>query len=418
VKEIANDSEEFKKYIEDKKISLALMASFVILIIQYFILIYFNLIDSGTGSRIQLISKGLVGVAFLYAFPSVLKRSGIKAIGIYGFSIFIFLIHFTIFPENRTYMTNLIFPFFFMSLPAFIYTLSIKDLRVFKTIMKKLGYIVFIFGLLIGMLVFLGRTSVGAYSMSLSYYMLLPTILFLDELLDKFSLKTLVLVGISLLIILALGSRGAILCVIVFIILKFIRPNSKRTYKRALGHFSIICVGVVALVFMEQILMSIYNFLMRFGINSRSLILFTRENIYLTGRDRIYENVLSEILENPILGIGIAGDTRIIGNSYVHNFFIEVVGNFGVVLGSILSITVLLLIIKSLLTKDTLKYNLFIIWLSLGFVHLMVSSSYLTDLKFWIFLGLVINFNKAVAKRKYTKSIDVVDNINVIEGRN
>lgn len=418
MKDLASGNQDLKKYNEDKKISLALMASFVILTIQYFMLIYFNLLDTGTGSRIQLISKGLVGLAFLYALLPVLKRSSIKAIGIYGFSLLVFLIHFTIFPENRTYMTNLVFPFYFMSLPALIYTLSIKDLRVFKTIMKKSSYIVFIFGLLIGILVFFGRTSVGAYSMSLSYYMLLPTILFLDELMNKFSLKTLVLTGISLLIILALGSRGAILCIIVFIFLKFIRPNSKRTYKRAFGHFSIICVGVVALIFMEQILMSIYNFLLRFGINSRSLILFTRENIYLSGRDRIYENVLSEILENSILGIGIAGDTRIIGNSYVHNFFIEVVGNFGVVLGSILSITVLLLIIKSLLTKDTLKYNLFIIWLSLGFVHLMVSSSYLTDLKFWIFLGLMINFNKAVAKRKYTKSIDVVENINVIEGRN
>lgn len=418
MREFTSGSQDLKSHRDDRKISIAIMASFVILTIQYFILIYFNLLESGAGSRIQMILKGLVGLAFLYALPPVLRRSKVKAIGIYGISIFVFLLHYAIFPENRVYIMGLVFPYFFMSLPAFVYTLSLRDFEVFKIVMKKSGYIVFIFGLLIGMLVFLGRTSVGAYSMSLSYYMLLPTILFLDELMDKFSLKTLVLAGISLLIILALGSRGAILCVIVFIILKFIRPNSKRTYKRAFGHFSIICVGVVALIFMEQILMSIYNFLLRFGINSRSLILFTRENIYLSGRDRIYENVLSEILENSILGIGIAGDTRIIGNSYVHNFFIEVVGNFGVVLGSILSITVLLLIIKSLLTKDTLKYNLFIIWLSLGFVHLMVSSSYLTDLKFWIFLGLMINFNKAVAKRKYTKSIDVVENINVIEGRN
>lgn len=298
---------------------------------------------------------------------------------------------------------GLVFPFFFMSLPAFVYALSLRDFEVFKIVMKKSGYVVFSVGLLIGILVLTGRSSVGAYNMGLSYYMLLPTILFLDELMDKFSLKTLVLAGISLLIILALGSRGAILCIIVFIILKFVRPNSKRTYKRALGHISIICVGVVALIFMEQILMSIYNFLLRFGINSRSLILFTRENVYLSGRDRIYENVLSEILGNPILGIGIAGDTRIIGNSYVHNFFIEVVGNFGVVFGVILSIALIILIVKSLISKNYNRYNLTIIWVSLGFVHLMVSSSYLTDLKFWILLGLLINmlFNR-VQKSRYT----------------
>lgn len=418
MREFTSGSLDSKSHRDDRKISIAIMASFVILTIQYFILIYFNLMSTSIGSSVQLLSKALVGLAYLYALPSVLKRSKIKFIGVYGIAVFVFLLHYAIFPENRVFLLGLLFPFFFMSLPAFIYTLSLKDLSVFKAIMKKLSYIVFIFGLLIGILVFLGRTSVGAYSMSLSYYMLLPTILFLDELMDKFSLKLLVLAGVSLLIILALGSRGAILCVLVFAFLKFIRPNSKRTYKRALGHFSILGAGVVALIFLENILISLYTFLQGFGINSRTLILLLRENIYLSGRDRIYENVLSEILGNPILGIGIAGDTRIIGNSYVHNFFIEVVGNFGVVLGSILSITVLLLIIKYLLTKDTLKYNLFIIWLSLGFVHLMFSSSYLIDLKFWIFFGLLINFNKVVAKRKYTKSIDVVENINVIEGRN
>jgi hypothetical protein len=36
--------------------------------------------------------------------------------------------------------------------------------------------------------------------------------------------------------------------------------------------------------------------------------------------------------------------------------------------------------------------------LSLGFVHLMVSRSYLIDIKFWIFLGLIINLIK---EKKY-----------------
>lgn len=397
---ITNSLEEFKTYREDKKISIALMSSFVILTIQYFILIYFNLLESGAGSRIQLISKLLVGVAFLFALPPVLKRSKIKAFEVYVLSIFVFLLHYAIFSENRVYMLNILFPFFFMSLPAFIYTLSIKDLGVFKIMMKKSSYIVFVFGLLIGILVFLGKISVGAYSMSLSYYMLLPTILFLDELMDKFSLKAIIFASVSLLIILALGSRGAILCIVVFVLLKFARPNSMRTYKRALGHFSIIGAGVVVLIFFEKILMSLYSFLQGFGINSRTLILLLRENIYLSGRDQIYEMVIEEIINHPFLGIGLAGDTRIIGSSYVHNFFIEAIGNFGVVLGSFIGVGIIIIIINSLLAKDTFKYNLTIVWLCLGFVHLMVSSSYLIDMKFWIFLGLIINMSLSNSKEK------------------
>ena len=403
MREFTSASQDLKSHRDDRKISIAIMASFVILTIQYFILIYFNLLESGAGSRIQLISKGLVGLAFLYALPPVLKRSKVKAIGIYGISISVFLLHYAIFPENRVYIMGLVFPFFFMSLPAFVYALSLRDFEVFKIVMKKSGYVVFSVGLLIGILVLTGRSSVGAYSMSLSYYMLLPTILFLDELMDKFSFKMLILIGLSLLIILSLGARGPLLGIAVFSILKFIRPNSKRTYKRALVHFSLVSAGVIGVIFLEKIIMSLYNFLQGLGINSRTLVLLLREDIHLSGRDRIYNIVLEEILERPLLGIGIAGDTRVIGSSYVHNFFIEIIGNFGIIVGIILSIALIILVVKSLLSKEYNRYNLTIIWVSLGFVHLMVSSSYLTDLKFWILLGLLINmlFNR-VQKSRYT----------------
>lgn len=376
----------------DKKISNALMASFVILTIQYFILIYFGLIDTSTGHLVQLSSKGLVGLAYLYALPSVVKRSLNNFIAIYFLGIFIFLLHYFVFPENRPYIVTLVFPFFSMCLPAFIYSISIRDFQVFKLVMKQTSYIVFCTGLLIGVLVFTGITSVGSYSMALSYYMLLPTIIFIDELMDRFSFKMLVFTALSLLIILSLGSRGAMLCIVVFGSLKFIRPNSKRTYKRVIGNVSLVSIAVITLVFLEQIMMSLYNFLFKFGINSRTLILFFRTGVDLSGRDYIYENVIAEILKNPILGLGIAGDRRVGDGTYVHNLFIEIIGNFGIIFGFLVCLCLIYLVIKAFLIKNIENYNIVIIWFSLGFVHLFVSSSYLIDMRFWIFLGVIVNF--------------------------
>ena len=68
---------------DDKKISIALMSYFVVLTIQYLILIYFNLIETNTGSYIQLLSKSLVGLTFIYALPAVLRRSKIKFLIVY-----------------------------------------------------------------------------------------------------------------------------------------------------------------------------------------------------------------------------------------------------------------------------------------------------------------------------------------------
>ena len=111
-----------------------------------------------------------------------------------------------------------------------------------------------------------------------------------------------------------------------------------------------------------------------------------------------------EIYKKPITGIGIAGDRRILDGSYVHNFFIELIGNFGLIIGFIISIGIVLLIIRSLITKNNEKYELIILWVSLGFVHLIVSSSYLIDVKFWILFGLVLNFSQA--KKFLAKSGD------------
>lgn len=394
---MANGTREVKITLfnqDDKKISMALMSSFVVLTIQYFILIHFNLIETNTGSYIQLLSKGLVGLTFIYALPAVLRRSKIKFIGVYFVALFIFLLHYAIFPENRDYFVDLLFPFYFMSLPAFIYTLSIQDFSIFKEIMRKAGYIVFTVGFIIGVLIFMKKASIGSYSMSLSYYMLLPTLIFFNEILEKFSIKNFVFFILSMLIILSLGSRGAVLCILVFVFLKFFSPHSKKSFTKIIISFCILGIGIITLFFLDGIIEFLYNHLLSYGINSRTLKLFLREGVYLSGRDRIYSSVIVEILQRPLLGIGIAGDRRIIGGSYAHNIFIEILGNFGIVIGIIISIVLVFLIIRSLLTKNKEKYDLVIMWLSLGFVHLMISGSYLTDIKFWILLGLIMNFMK------------------------
>lgn len=385
----------------DKKISLALMASYVILTIQYLILIYFNLLGTSLGSAIQLSSKVIVAITFIYALPSVLKRSLVKFIEVYFIATFIYLIHYTIFPENRVFLINLLFSFFFISLPAFIYSFSIKDLKVLKEIMKKTSRIIFVVGFMIGVLAFSGVATVGSYSMTLSYYLLLPSIIYLDELMDDFSLKKLLIVFTAILIIISLGSRGPVFCIGVFIFLKFIKIFKKLSYKNLLKYISIFSSGIIGFVFIDNILILLSKFLLTFGIRSRSISLFLGDKIYLSGRENLYELVIKEIMNKPVMGIGIAGDRRVLGGGYVHNFLIEIIANFGIIVGSFLVIILVLMILKVIIKKNQTKYNIAIIWISLGFISLIFSGSYITDMQFWIFLGILINvlfFNKTEEK--------------------
>lgn len=376
---------------DDQKISMALMASFVVLSFQYLILICFNILGSGSASLVQIISKAMVALVFLYALPAVIKRNIFKGIIIYLIALLIFVLNYVFFPENQPYLKTILFPLFFVCLPSFVYSASIYDWAVLKKMMKKASHFVFIIGIVIGSGVLLGIASVGSYSMPFSYYMLFPAIIFIDELFNKFTLRTAICVFISLLIILALGSRGAVLCVAVFVFLKLLCPGDNLNYRGIILGLGILMTGLAGYIFREGILGVLNNIFLSLGIQSRSIALFLEKGVYLSGRDRIYGLIANKIASSPFWGIGLAGDRIPLKGSYAHNIFIEVLGNFGLIIGAFILLILLGLILRSVMTKDKIKHDLIIIWISLGFVHLMVSSSYLIDLKFWIFAGLVIS---------------------------
>ena len=138
-----------------------------------------------------------------------------------------------------------------------------------------------------------------------------------------------------------------------------------------------------------------------FGFKSRTLELFLRDFNHFSGREYIYSTLLKAIDKKPFLGYGISGDRMIMGSfaKYSHNIFLELIIQFGIIIGGSLIFILLFLITKGLLEKDNLKYNLFIIWLSLGFAPLLVSNSYLVAINFWILLALMIK-NENLNKRR------------------
>lgn len=380
------DSERLR--LEDRKISIAVMSSFVVLTAQYFVLVSKNLMGTATGHDIQILSKILVGASFAYALPIVFRRNKKRFIGTYFIWAFVFLLQYLMFPENNVYQRQLIFPLFAMCLPAFIYSSTIHDWEVLRDVMRKASYIVFCLGLLLGIMVFWGKASIGTYSMSLSYYLLLPAVMFIDESLDRPGLANIVFAFLSIVLILAIGARGPILCIMVFIILKLVRPRKRLRYFHVCAYLFFIFLVIIAALSFDQLLMSMYDFLLRFGISSRSISLFLRPELHLSGRDVLYSRVLAEIVDNPITGIGIGGDRHVLGGAYVHNVFIELIANYGVILGTLLVITLLILMIRFFLPKNKCQYDMFAVWLSIGVIPLLVSSSYLENIKFWIFMGL------------------------------
>ena len=371
----------------DKIISSALMSSFIVLTFQYLILISFNLLETSYAPLIQTISKVMVGLIFVITLPFVLRRNLKIFMIIYGFGIILFSYNFLVFPENHAYMIHLMFPFFFVALPSFIYVVSINNLEVFSEVTAKAALLIFALGTFLGILIFTGNSSVGVYSMALSYYMLLPALLFLGKVFDKGSIIFTIYFIIALIVILALGSRGALLCITVYAILRVVSPRQRISMSKVFIYIVTMITLILGFLYYKNILLFISKLFLEYGIQSRTIYLLLQDELYLSGRDSIIQSVWSEIIQSPLLGIGLAGDSRISGGSYVHNFIIEIMGNFGIPIGILLLCILMSIVFTTLrFSKD---YNLIALWLCLGLVHLMVSGSYIIDIKFWILLGIL-----------------------------
>ena len=380
-----------KSELSDKLISLAIMSTYITLIIQYFLLVYFNF-NVVLGNYIQLISKLIIGIFFVLGLPFVLKRSKKSIFIIYSLYIIIFSINTLFFKENLSQIVNIGLNLGIYGIPFFIYAYSIRDLNIFLKIVEKAALIVFIFGSMISLLVFFGFKNIGTYSMSLSYYMLLPLIIYTNKIIKKFKFRHILMILISFISIISLGSRGALMCFFAFLFYKFIKIDKKITQKRLIIYIISFMTAIIILLFNNFILQSLYNLLLKFNIDSRTLRLLLKGGIHLSGREEIYSSTIELIYENPLFGLGLGGIRRVLDIGYPHNIFLEIVSQFGVIIGICIIFILLFILYKALFIKDIEKANIIGIWFSLGFVPLLVSGSYLESFKFWILLGLSFNF--------------------------
>lgn len=208
--------------------------------------------------------------------------------------------------------------------------------------------------------------------------------------------------------ILRYGSRGAIL-VYSILIFCYLLNNLyfNRKYKYLLLNM-IIFIGGYYIYFKTNFIRLVFQKIADLGIKSRTIELFQQKEIHLSGRGAIYENVYNSILENPISIKGIFSDFLVTGvNDYSHNIVLELLYQFGIILGGIFLILILILFIFSIFRKQkTIQDNLIFIFAIISVVHLMVSSTLWLNIDFWAWIGLCLkqqNFLKNNIDKKFKR---------------
>ncbi len=368
---------------ENRILVSAVYAQIALLILQQ--LLYSIL---GDNSAIHYLVLIVAALPMVYSAFIWLKRREILALSLYVIFAFVFFVQSILFPENISYFSNYIFYLFAMCIPCFINIVMVKEWKLHEETLLIFSIIIFIIGELILVLSIVNRTQSSDYSMSYSYYMLLPALFFLFIFFTKNKTVYLIFSIIAFLSIVLLGSRGAMISWIVFFAIAFLASKTKLIIKAVM-----IAILLFLVVEFDKILQWINNVLIELGLSSRTIYMIQTNDFLAhdSGRGILQTKIKEMIIAHPFVGNGIGSEYRIIG-TYSHNIFLDVFLQYGIIIGVILVILFGYLIVKSFIYSSQ-KIALFM-FACYGFVPLLVSGSYLQSCAFWIFLAYCFYHSK------------------------
>lgn len=240
-------------------------------------------------------------------------------------------------------------------------------------------------------------------------YRVLPAILIIiaNLFVNKVKVTNILFVAIGLIFLISLGTRGPVLCAIACVLIML--------YKK-IGLTRILAVscaiGIAVSIFMSSTQYTIFmikasDTLEDMGLSTRFIELMLAENLSdANGRDAIQDKLMGEVKENPYKIRGIYSDrqdtiglidteysTSYAEGTYAHNIIIEMLYDYGVIIGTILLLVILFFVVRIFYKNNLTVVYIPVVVVCCGLVHLLLSGSYLTDQLFFFMIGLFANPN-------------------------
>lgn len=388
-------------------------------------------------SRIGLLNLYGYFSAFVIFLPvllvTMLSLKKLKAclpfIVLFVFLYFLFWVNLKIHPDYEQYYTRDTYGAYgvFFSLSrgaiwgAFVFTLARRARNVLTDI-----HIAAVLLLLYCLFRFYKASKVGyweeyndvgvlikqSYNLVFGYKTMLCCIIFLFFFFEKRNLLDLIGGALSLFLVLKAGSRGPLICLVVFIVL-WLFLKVKRLKLRYKITISVLLLGSYYLIsrYYEKIVSFVLNVLAKLHISSRTVEMILSGNISDdNGRARIAELSWDAIAKQGFWGMGPFGCRTVIAPyynyGYPHNIFLEFVLDYGWVLGILFLSVLLFMIIKVFRYRDKEQTGVLMILLTMC-MKLMISGSYWSEPLFWGMMAWTVTCLSRNKRRK-TDLIDLL----------
>ncbi|MDJ0304949.1 O-antigen ligase family protein [Dehalobacter sp.] len=253
-------------------------------------------------------------------------------------------------PAGSQYLSEYLLPFLLAGIIGICMTGIIKE-------PKYILFWWFAFTLVLSLLSiksFLGASEAFEYYMATAYIIFYFFAFIAILAVDKVKWYHFVTLAFCAFAIIMIGTRGAIIAVLLTMITVILFYNAISIKKLciAICFLAVIFSVTYYLIFTDEGLTLLKSFIDHIGIQSRMVWLLEESRLTLSKeRIDIYGALWNGFLQSPILGYGLGGDMYIITKAlgeyyYSHNFILEAIIDFGIV-GIILIISLFALFAKS-----------------------------------------------------------------------
>lgn len=353
--------------------------------------VFLRRISLNTG-LIYIVYFALMALFIIFNIRTIPKR-------LFAALIFFFVSYIvtkTFFPQNSEYMWtttedflgNPTYIWVFYAMFGYIVGFYLKDIKQFVVIFEKFSIASIALLAIRFFMGFVIKSTVPEY-MTFSYNLLLPTTFMLLLCIKEFRLYRAVLSILGTVLILVAGCRGALIGLVVsplIYVFFFGKLENNRKYRISAV---LLILTIVVLFFYEPILRAVSSKLTSIGLKSRTIEMLLDSTITDdSSRGTILDNAISNL---NFFGHGLWGDRVILNGKYPHNIIVEILIDYGFILGTVILIYLLYILFRGLRSADALMSVVLCSLLSSGLIKLLLSGSFVNqEPAFYVLISLCV----------------------------
>ncbi len=206
--------------------------------------------------------------------------------------------------------------------------------------------------------------------------------------------KNLLLFILSFLLLFIFGARGAMLTFVVFAFLHVLIVAKLKIKLLLMLVVMPLMINLSTLIFYVEKVLAGYN-ISSYAL-TKYLMLLTGSSLEATssGRGEIFNQAISRLSENPIIGLPLNTALLDTGSTYYHNLFLDIGVNFGLFFLIFFFVFLIWILFRILITRDKSFQAVFLVFMVVAIGRLLVSSSLWQRPEFWLFMSCAINYRK------------------------